>query len=123
MGEVFITRKHKNFFLTRLFWFILYIPILFYYMLIANLDVLYRVIHPKMPINPGIVRVQTKLKSDTARTALANSITLTPGTLTVDITSKGVLYIHCINIAKKNREEFTKKIVTRFENILHKAYE
>ena len=123
MGEVFITHKHKNFFLVRFFWFVLYIPILFYYMLIANFDVLYRVIHPKMPINPGIVKVQTILKSDTARTALANSITLTPGTLTVDITEKGILYIHCINIAKKNREKFIKDIVTRFENILHKAYE
>src|SRR4030042_3479462 len=86
MGEVFITRKHKNIFIFRLFWFIIYIPIFFYYMFLANLDVLYRVVHPKMPIRPGIIKLKTKLKTDTSRTALANSITLTPGTLTVDIT-------------------------------------
>ncbi len=123
MGEVFITHKHKHFFLYRFFWFVLYIPILFYYMVIANLDVLYRVIHPKMPINPGILKVKTRLETDTARTTLANSITLTPGTLTVDILENGILYIHCINIKKKNSEEFIKGVVTQFEDILYKIYE
>jgi len=36
----------------RLFWFLVYIPVFFYYVMIANLDVVYRALHPKMPINP-----------------------------------------------------------------------
>jgi len=100
-----------------------YIPVLFYYMLLANLDVVYRVIHPKMPIRPGIVRVKTTLKSESAKAALANSITLTPGTLSVDITEDNHLYIHWINVKSTEEEEATKRIVLRFENILKKIFD
>jgi len=66
----------------------------------ANLDVAYRVITGK--INPGIVRISPELKTDLGITMLANSITLTPGTLSVDI-DEGTndLYIHWINVDKK----------------------
>ncbi len=63
----------------------------------ANIDVAYRVITGK--INPGIVKISPNLKSDAAITLLANSITLTPGTLSVDIDeSNNDLYIHWINV-------------------------
>jgi len=123
LGEVFVKQKHKRFILVRLIWGIIYIPILFFYILIANFDVLYRIIHPLMPINPGIIKVKTKLKSDAGRTALANSITLTPGTLTVDITEDGYLYIHCINLKETDIEKSTNKIISRFENILDRIFE
>lgn len=51
---------------------------------IANLHVAYIVLHPRLPISPGFVRFSTKLRSELGRAALANSITLTPGTLTVE---------------------------------------
>ena len=63
----------------------------------ANFDVAYRVITGK--INPGIVRISPPLKTDLGITMLANSITLTPGTLSVDIDEKNNdLYIHWINV-------------------------
>jgi len=63
----------------------------------ANIDVAYRVITGK--INPGIVKIQTDLKTDLGVTMLANSITLTPGTLSVDVDeTTNELYIHWINI-------------------------
>ena len=66
-------------------------------MLRANLDVAYRVITGR--INPGIVRIRPGLKSDLAITLLANSITLTPGTLTVDVDEKtNDLFVHWINV-------------------------
>lgn len=71
----------------------------------ANLDVAYRVITGK--INPGIVRIRPGLKSDLAVTLLANFITLTPGTLTVDIDEKtNDLFVHWINVdeEKVNRD-------------------
>ncbi len=72
----------------------------------ANIDVAFRVISGK--INPGIVKIDPKLKTDLGITMLANSITLTPGTLTVDIDEKdNNLYIHWINV----KEEFLKKTV------------
>jgi multicomponent Na+:H+ antiporter subunit E len=66
----------------------------------ANLDVAYRVITGK--INPGIVKISPNLKTDLGITMLANSITLTPGTLSVDIDEdKNQLYIHWINVKKE----------------------
>ncbi len=63
----------------------------------ANLDVAYRVITGK--INPGIVKISPNLKTDFGITLLANSITLTPGTLSVDIDEdNNDLYIHWINV-------------------------
>ncbi len=66
----------------------------------ANIDVAYRVITGK--INPGIVKISPNLKTDLGITMLANSITLTPGTLSVDIDEdKNDLYIHWINVKKE----------------------
>ena len=62
----------------------------------ANWDVARRVITGE--INPGIVKFNPRLKTDMARMMLANSITLTPGTLTVDIDEEGTYYVHAINL-------------------------
>ena len=107
----------------RIFWLLVYIPVFFYYVIIANLDVVYRALHPKMPINPGIVKIKTELKTESGITALANSITLTPGTLTVDLTDDGFLYIHWINVKSTETEEATKHIAQRFEWFLKKIFE
>lgn len=70
----------------------------------ANFDVAYRVITGR--INPGIVKISPGLKTDLGITMLANSITLTPGTLSVDIDEdKNDLYIHWINVKKKALEK------------------
>jgi multicomponent Na+:H+ antiporter subunit E len=107
----------------RIFWFLVYIPVFFYYVIKANLDVVYRALHPQMPIKPGIVKIKTNLKTDSAITALANSITLTPGTLTVDLTDDGYLYIHWINVQSDDVEQATKFIAQRFEWFLKKIFE
>lgn len=63
----------------------------------ANLDVAWRVITGR--IRPGIVRFNPALQTDLGRTLLANSITLTPGTLTVDVDDdSGDFYVHWINV-------------------------
>jgi len=107
----------------RVFWFLVYVPVFFYYILMANFDVVYRALHPAMPIKPGIVKIKTKLKTESGITALANSITLTPGTLTVDLTDDGYLYIHWINVKSDDVEEATKHIAKRFEWFLEKIFE
>ena len=64
----------------------------------ANLDVAYRVITGK--IRPGIVRLTPGLSTDFGITLLANSITLTPGTLSVDVDEDNRdLYVHWINVS------------------------
>jgi multicomponent Na+:H+ antiporter subunit E len=87
----------------------------------SNLDVALRVISPNLPINPGIVEVQTKLKSKVGRMILANSITLTPGTFTVEMTGDR-LFIHWIDVKSTDIEEDTKMIVRTFEKYLEVIY-
>jgi len=67
---------------------------------LANFDVAYRILHPKMPIDPRIIEFETTLRSDFALTTLANSITLTPGTITILVEpEKGKFLVHAL--AKK----------------------
>jgi multicomponent Na+:H+ antiporter subunit E len=124
-GDLFIresqTLKHPHRWFYFLFW---YVPVFLWECLKANIDVAYRVLHPKLPINPGIVKVRTKLRTDTGLTFLADSITLTPGTMSVDVDrDNGVLYVHWINVKDKDVEGATEIIVKRFEHILGKIFE
>lgn len=102
--KIFIKKSLRMLNPIRWFVFIGYIFYFFYEMAKANFDVAYRVITGK--INPGIVKISPKLKTDLGTTLLANSITLTPGTLTVDIDEDcNDLYIHWINVRKEALEK------------------
>ena len=76
-----------------------YIPWLFYQIFLANLHVLYLVFHPRMMelIDPKIIEFGSRLKNDISRTTFANSITLTPGTITVNVSVLGKFTVHCID--------------------------
>jgi len=67
----------------------------------ANLHVTYLVFHPRMMdlIDPRIIKFRSKLKSDMALVTFANSITLTPGTITVDVSLDGDFKVHAIDKA------------------------
>ena len=121
-GNLFASAPAKVFQFQRWFWFIMYIPVFVWEMAKANFDVAYRVLHPKMPIKPGIVKVKTKLKSEMGKLFLANSITLTPGTFTIDL-KDDFLYIHWINVRYKDIEKATQEIVGRFEKYLVKIFD
>jgi len=108
----------------RYLWFFYYIPLFIWECFKANIDGAYRVIHPSLPINPGIVKVKTKLKSETALTFLANTLTLNPGTMTVDIDEEnGFLYVHWLDVKTQDIEEATKCIVSKFERVLIRIFE
>jgi len=87
----------------------------------ANFDVARRVITPSLPINPGIVEVKTKLKSKIGRVILADSITLTPGTFTLEIQDDS-LFIHWIDVQSTDVAESTRLIVEKFEKYLEVMY-
>jgi len=124
MGDMFTEQSYKWFNLRRYGWFIIYVLIFSWECLKSNLDVACRVLSPRLPINPGIVRVKTILKTETALTILANFITLPPGTLTVDIDKQaGCLYIHWIGVRTQDIEEACRIIVSKFERILRRVFE
>ena len=105
------------------FWSIVYLFVFTWYVLKGGMDVVYRVLHPNMPIHPGIVRVSSNLQTDTGRIVLANSITLTPGTLTVDVTADGVFYVHWLNVLSEDDEEAAEHILRRFEWFIKRIFE
>ena len=76
--------------------FFLYIPWLIYQIVMSNVHVAYLALSPKMPINPQIISFKTKLESDISWVTLANSITLTPGTITMDIRERE-FFIHALD--------------------------
>jgi multicomponent Na+:H+ antiporter subunit E len=88
----------------------------------ANFDVAYRVLHPAMPIKPGIVKVKLELKSEFARTMLANSITMTPGTISVDLVDD-ILFVHWIYVRSEDPEVYSRKIAGKFEKYIKKIFE
>ena len=81
--------------------FIRYLPWLMVEIVKANLHVTYLVFHPRMMdlIDPRIVKFRSNLKSDLALVTFANSITLTPGTITVYVSIDGAFKVHAIDKA------------------------
>ncbi len=105
----------------RLVFGVVYLLVLAVEVVKANLDVAYRVIHPRMPIRPGIVVLKTDLRGDMAKTILANSITLTPGTFTVDVLGDRLL-VHWIDVKSDDPEEARRLISGRFERWLKRIF-
>ncbi len=90
----------------------------------ANLDVAYRVLHPKLPIRPAILRMKSELKSDMGLTILANSVSLMPGTTTMDIDpDRGLIYVHCMYISEADGGQAIQRVVHRFERMLKRIFE
>lgn len=87
----------------------------------SNLRLAAVVLSPELPLNPGIVKVRTRLKSRMGRLLLANSITLTPGTLTVELQDDW-LYVHWVRMETDDSDEATARIVAGFERYLEVIY-
>jgi len=119
----YFTRKgFSGISLKKIVYFLVYIPVFFWEMVKANFDVAYRVLHPRMPIKPGIVQIKTNLQPDIAKLILGNSITLTPGTLTIEIVKDNLL-IHWINVKATDVKKATQLIGERFEKYLKVIFE
>ena len=122
LGDIYAVNAVKILNPVRFFWLIVYSVTFLGYMVRANFDVAYRVLNINMPIRPGIEKVRTRLKTVMARTFLANSITLTPVTLSVDCVDDH-LYIHWINIVSDDPVKETEIIVHHFEKLLERVFE
>jgi len=103
------------------FYYLLYLAVFLTELAKANLNVMRLVFSPRIEIQPGIVEIKTELKSPIGRLALANSITLTPGTLVVDIKDDS-LFIHWINVSATDPVGATEEISARFEKYLKVVY-
>jgi multicomponent Na+:H+ antiporter subunit E len=100
---------------------VLYYGYFFRELVRSNLKLAAIVLTPALPIKPGIVKVRTRLKSRMGRLMLANSITLTPGTLTVELDGEW-LYVHWVRVESTDIEKATAEIVAGFERYLEVMY-
>jgi multicomponent Na+:H+ antiporter subunit E len=88
---------------------------------ISNLTTSYRVLSPGMPISPDVKEVKLGLENRTAVAVLANSLTLTPGTLALDYDEdEKILLVHCLN--SENEDEMVED-VKKWEKMLEKIFE
>jgi multicomponent Na+:H+ antiporter subunit E len=105
----------------RLIHFVRYTGVFAVEMVRANLNMLRYVYAPRIDIDPGIVKVKTRLKTPVGRLALANSIALTPGSLVVDMEGD-TLTVHWLDMQTTDPAEATRLIVGPFETDLEKTF-
>lgn len=108
---------HERFYLSRVIAVISLIMLFLKELVLSNISVLKHVLKPKLDIKPGIFALETELTKDWEITILANLITLTPGTLVVDVSlDSKILYIHAIDIQEKH--EAIDSIKNSFERAI-----
>ena len=93
-----------------------------YELVISSLRVAWIVIHPRMPLRPGIIAFPLRVKRDAEITLLANLITLTPGTLSIDVSEdRRFLYIHAVDVP--DSEALKREIASGFERKIIEVFE
>lgn len=101
--------------------FIVYTAVFFRELVLANINVVRWVYSPRLDIRPGVVRIDTRLKTPIGRLALANSIALTPGSLVLDVEGD-TLVIHWLDVQTTDRNEATQMIAGPYERHLEKIF-
>jgi len=99
------------------FWAIIYFFYYWFYAEVkAHVDVIKRILHPKMPIKPGIVKVPYTMQTDFGIVCVANSITNTPGTVTIEVDeSEKCYYVHWIWVVSPEPKICHEEIISGFE--------
>lgn len=109
-----------RFYMTRVWAVIKLIMLFFKELILANFQVLYLILQPKMPIKPAIFALHTVLEKDWEITLLSNLITLTPGTLVIDVSlDSKTIYIHALNY--EDADEAIDSIKNTFEKAIQEV--
>lgn len=105
--------------LPRLHYLLIFAGVLIFNMYVASFRVLWQIVRGN--INPGIVHFRTRLKTDIARVALASSITLTPGTITLDLDDDH-LVVHWLDARTTHSRYAGRLIKGAHEKLLKKVW-
>lgn len=120
VGLLYLLRRflHFDFYFRRVIALFKLLFLFLYKLVLSNIDMIKIVLSPKMNIEPGIIAIPTKLRTDWEVTLLANLISLTPGTLTMNFSENGrTLYVHSIHVPDKDaaieeiRQSFERAIM------------
>lgn len=94
---IFSWADHNPF--KRAFYAMVFIPVFFYSIMTSAIEVARLALSPSMEISPGVIKFKSKLKGKFSLVVLSSYITLTPGTLTLDIDAPNrILFVHCLNV-------------------------
>ena len=100
---------------------VLYLPWLLGQIVKANLIVARIVIDPKLPIHPRLVRIKASQRGDGAQVLYANSISLTPGTLSLEVSpDRGTLFVHAMSVSSPDalrreiKDGFERRVIGAF---------
>lgn len=108
---------NERFYMLRVYAVMKLVLLFFRELLLSNIAVLKVILKPRLTITPGIFALETKLTKDWEITILANLITLTPGTLVVNVSADNkTLYIHAMDLADK--QEAIDNIKNTFEKAI-----
>lgn len=119
--DLFIDEQeaHRKSLLPHLHWLFIYVLLLIFNVYIASFQVLWKVI--RGDINPRVVHFRTRLTSDVARVLLANSITLTPGTVTLSLDDDHLI-VHWLD-AKTIHSKYAGELIKgQFEAVLKRVF-
>ncbi len=105
--------------LPRVHWLVAYLVVLVATMYIASFRVLWQIVRGR--INPGIVHFRTRLKSDIGRVVLSTGITLTPGTITVDLDDDH-LVVHWLDATTRHSRHAGNLIKGTYEGIIRRVW-
>jgi len=105
----------------RLLHFVLYTGVFLRDLVHANINMMRYVYAPRIRVEPGVIRVKTSLKSPVGRLALVNSVSLTPGSLVIDIEDDGLI-VHCLDLTDADPAEVANAMVGPLEKHLESVF-
>ena len=98
-----------------------YVLVLVYDLVVSGIQVARIVLNPSLPIQPGIIAIHSKCRSEKASALNAHAITLTPGELVVEMSEDGTMYTHCLDASKS--EQVVEQAQTMRVELLEKIFE
>jgi multicomponent Na+:H+ antiporter subunit E len=101
--------------------FIKFVVIFLWEVVLANITIVRTVLSPKLDVTPAIVALPLDIKTEAEITLLANMITLTPGTLSLDVSDdRSVIYVHAVH--GEDPEKVKQDIKQVFEKLVHEVF-
>lgn len=97
-----------------------YVVILAYDLVASGIQTARIVLNPDLPIKPGIIAIPSECNSEMGTALSAHAITLTPGTMVIEIDAHGVMYTHCLDVT--DADEQIAKAQKMRRNLLEKIF-
>ncbi len=121
-GKYFYTSIYKLRQFRRFFRVIPFLAFFTWQAIKANLDVAWRVIQPKVPIQPAIIKTPLTVKTELARAILSCALTMTPGTIVIDI-REDFLFVHWIYVDAKDPDNYALNRIRQFEKYIQYIFD